>query len=247
MRLKTSFLILGLALLLATPSWAGSVTFDFNTFSPSPSGPFTTTSVNTDLGASTIYFQSTDGSSVLNGFSIFCSSGCVASTFTANGIGSTSPDLFYKSTVGDPAETGLGLSASTSPNGNPGTGDSDNEIGGNYAVIFSLPPTGISAPYSTVSVVGSVQSGEQFVVDGLFHSGSGATLFSETGGNMDVALLPGADGYPFLGISTTSGDVLINSITFSTVPEPATWALFGTALLMLLGYVARRRRLALGN
>lgn len=92
---------------------------------------------------------------------------------------------------------------------------------------------------ATLTVIESVQSGEGF---GLFGSDSNGvlgttSLGSNTGcGTCSVTVTLGK--FSFLDITATSGNVLLDSI--NPTPEPSTYLLMGTGLLML-GLFMRRK------
>jgi hypothetical protein len=140
--------------------------------------------------------------------------------------------LYYKADGGD--ETGLGL-----------VGTSDHEIGHGQTVTLNLSALA-AAGYSNFRLtVGSVQSGEDFTI-----GGSASGTFGVSSDNVPILLLSGA--IP-LGATITitdsgtapAGDVLIVSASADAprgeerVPEPATFALAGSALSAL--FFLRRR------
>ena len=141
-------------------------------------------------------------------------------------------NLYYKADGG--TETGLGL-----------VGTSDHEIGHSQIVTLDLSALA-AAGFSNFSLtVGSVQSGEDFTIGG---SASGS--FSASSDGVSILLLSGAiPSGATITITDTgtapAGDVLIMSASADApkgeerVPEPATFAMAGSALGAL--YFMRRR------
>lgn len=242
-------LIPALGLLAAVPGWADPISFTFNQFSASGNaGSFGDLSASAQL-LSSGYFLSTDGNFTLKVSSFACeSAGCAASDGTASGV--NAPDLYFKDTVGDTTETGLGLSGQNGSDSSVGTGDSDNEIGSDYAILITLPlgvlgPELAPPPYAITATLASVQSGENYVIQGANPYGV-ETLAMGSGGGVDTVALPVVGGGDLLAVTAGgSGDILLQSLQFTPappVPEPATWALLGSGMLML-GLLAWRRRL----
>lgn len=150
--------------------------------------------------------------------------GIMATGWASNGV---SADLFCK-VSGTPGETGVGLV----------TNDSTHEIStGNF---IQLDVSALSFVTSELTI-GSVQTNEGFEVVGSNTSGTlGTTVLAGpvTGGNIDNVTV-NFKGFQFVDVTATSGDVLLTSITTPT-PEPSTYLLLGTGLLML-GFMMRRK------
>ena len=171
----------------------------------------------------------------------------LAGTWTNNTCSNTAngPCLYAKGAgtlPGDP-ERGLGLI----PNG-------QSEI---------YYPNGIgliaSAPILSVSI-GSVQSGESWQLQGCIFNGTPCTTIDQgigggTNGVITLNNLGNYDGYVIdvpcadatscaspAGTTDGSNNILLMSVTTS-VPEPATWALFAAGLAGA-GWMLRRRRLS---
>lgn len=188
------------------PAAAINITFDSTNCgqitAPAPSPP---TPCPGDTGTPTLTYTVSGVSLTVNGFS---------------GLGPSAPpnNLFIK--TGGGGESGLGLSAQTSNEIQPGT-------------FIQLNTSGLPAGPGTISI-GSVQAGESFNVclgntPGKFGSVNcmpGTGPFPPN----DIATLTGVPfnipGYPFVDITASTGDVLVGEV--SPAPEPSTLALLLT-------------------
>jgi hypothetical protein len=140
--------------------------------------------------------------------------------------------LYYKNDGGD--ETGLGL-----------VGDSDHEIEPGDYIILNL--SALSGYTNFKLKIGSVQSGESYRIYGSTTGalGSFTSLFTGTLNNTFFAVPSALSTYSYLKVTAPEGDVLLMSASADTgrgeerVPEPATFALVGSALVGL--YFVRRR------
>ena len=163
------------------------------------------------------------GSNTGNMGNSFSVSGIGASGWQGTSTSSTnSPTaLFCKN--GGANEDGLGIAS-----------DIDHEIGTTNFIQLS----GLSG--SVTLNIQSVQSGEGF---GIFGSNSHgvlgtSSLGSMSGGNTDNITV-NLTGFTYLDVTATGGNVLIDTASSST-PEPGTYLLMGTGLLMF-GFFLRRR------
>ena len=174
--------------------------------------------------ASTIDFCSGQPTGVDLGTNTLTSGGIIATGYKSNGV---TNDLFCKNE--GPGEVGLGLA-----------GTSQDEIGkGNFIQLD------VSNLVSTVITIESVQSTEGFDILGTNSSGTlvgGIVLANQTGGGTDTVTVNfgsacGGSACQFLDLTATAGNVLLGSVS---TPEPSTYLLMGTGLLML-GFIVRRK------
>ena len=165
-------------------------------------------------------------------------SGCSGTSDTTNG-----PCLYAKGagTMSGNPERGLGL------------------IPNSQYEIFNPDGIGLisSAPILSVSI-GSVQSGESWQLQGCDFHGACTTLDQGVGGGTNgVITLDHFGSYAAyvvdvpcanltscsLGSTNPSNNILLMSVTTS-VPEPATWALFAAGLAGVVVMLRRRQRSA---
>ena len=141
-------------------------------------------------------------------------------------IATGSSHLYYKNDGGD--ETGLGL-----------VGNSDHEIEPGDYIILNL--TALSGDTNFQLKIGSVQSGESYRIYGSTTGvlGSFTSLFTGSLNNTFFAVPAALSTYSYIGITAPTGDVLLMAASADTskgeerVPEPATFALAGSALAAL--------------
>jgi hypothetical protein len=151
----------------------------------------------------------------------------------------TATDLYAKYTSGDPGETGLGIASDPTH---------DHEITTTTTVKVDM--SALSAANGDAPVtftIGSVQSGEGFDIFGG-SSGPGSFLGSVTGsGGTDVytftatsAQVASSGGVFY--VTATDNNVLLNTISTASVPEPSSIILTMTGLAMVAGLGRLRRR-----
>ena len=163
---------------------------------------------NVDLGTTSTF--------TVGGFSL------TASGFLTNG---TPTDLYAKFTLGNPTETGLGTAI-----------DSEHEINTTDFVQLTLPTT----PPSNFDMVllASVQPGETALVYFTTTAGSlaGATLLGTITTEGGSVTIPAGDQTGFIDITAGAGNVLLESVTISSVPDSGSAvALLGIALAGIEG------------
>jgi PEP-CTERM motif len=171
-------------------------------------------------------------------------------TLTAYGYSSTLSNSDQTLTLGaatdlygktdGPAETGLGIANDPTH---------DHEIWPQSTVKLDL--TSIFSKYPTEDVtltVGSVQNGEGFAVFGG-SSGPFNYIGSLTGHSninsvytFDVTASQVAQSGDMLYLTATSSNVVLETVTVASVPEPGTFALMFTGLAALTGFGWYRRR-----
>ena len=107
-----------------------------------------------------------------------------------------------------------------------------------FLITFAVPITSFSATFAGMSTPADTQ----------IFGYSGATLLTSTAATATTGqqTLTITTGLAFTSIVVTPGDfndwVGVDNITFTTVPEPSTWAMLAGGLLLVL--VSVRRRLA---
>ena len=158
-------------------------------------------------------------------------------TVTAKAFGTPAADLFGKSAGGD--EVGLGMT-------NDPSGDHEIYFGKGFIQLDLSALVG-KVDFSTILFAfNSTTSGERATVFGSNTAGVLGTAIGST--TSEAATVAGSPLYKYYDFESTvaasganGGNVLLKSLTATTVPEPATWA------MMLVGFgglgaVLRRRR-----
>jgi hypothetical protein len=194
MNSKLAAILAGFILLITSPAWGTTLTWNFD----SPTG---------NLGNSHTY--------TVNGVSV------TAMGFSAPGTANATA-LFGKAAGAN--ERGLGIAS-----------QAEHEIGGSLFVQFDI--SGVLNVTSGGMVIDSVEPGEAFAIFGSNTLGDpGTMLFSGGSALSDVLfMLPSSfKNYKYISVKGTRNQVLANSLTLNTssVPEPATFWLFGSALLL---------------
>ena len=181
------------------------------------------------LLAGALFFTASAFASPVGG--VFCAGHANGSTFTslnAGGItatawstGGASETLVCK--AGGVGEMGVGIS-----------GDEDNEIDSDDFVQLDI--SGLNLAQVTIE---SVQSNEGFQIFGSNSNGvlGGTSLAMNSDGSVTQSVTLNTQGFKFLDITATTGNVLVDSVT---TPEPSSYFLMGTGLLML-GFMMRRK------
>lgn len=210
---KTMFMLAAVAGFAALPALASPIPFNFNAGLG-------------DLGAGPTTFTS-------GAFSI-----------SANGyVGSTANNLFEKNSGGD--EQGLGLK-----------GTNDSEINPGQSIVFNLTNLANAGLTSGTFTLGSLQTGEdaEVCVTSSSNPGSAASgtcqagLIDNLGGSVGTVVVNWSKTDSFVEFitdphqSSSTGNYLVDGLDVnnSTVPEPPSVILLGTALLGL-ACVTRRR------
>jgi hypothetical protein len=228
--MKLRLAAIGSALLLAFaagpgPASAGTLTWDFFTLGGSPAPP------GMSLGGITYTF--TQGSASLFTESM-TSTGCSGGAAWCQ----STNDLYIKN-GGTPGEQGLGLLHDFY---------GEHEITAPFGILLNLSGLG----HATSVDMGSVQSGETWAVWG-WGGGTWHELGSGVGSGATVDFMSSKlDNYEQLIVTdpfksnqtggTDSNNIVLESITTSTVPEPGALALFAAGLLGCALFVSRRRR-----
>jgi hypothetical protein len=146
------------------------------------------------------------------------------SVITATAYGSGSPHLFGKNGSGD--EKGLGL-----------TTDTDDEItSGHYIQLDVTSLEGLTISFIMNSST-SPDAWKVFESSSAFATSGSSTVTGTDESSHSITI--GA-GMKYLDFTATSGNVLLNSISYTATPEPLSLALTGSGLLGL--FLLRRRR-----
>ena len=168
----------------------------------------------------------------------FCASGSygptnVGTSVTSGGVTATG----WQGTSTTVQNTATDLSCKDEGSSEFGLGifsDSDGEINNtNFVQIAGLGGA------ATLTVIESVQAGEGFELFGSNSDGVlGTDLLASNTGCGTCSVTVSLSGFTFLDLTASSGNVLLDSV--SPTPEPGTYLLMGTGLLML-GFIVRRK------
>jgi hypothetical protein len=215
---------------LSLTSFASAATYNFSTLLGGPAQ-------NTNLGPSQAFTQ---GSVTITAYGFYTNntssspSSISASATTDTGVAGQR-DIFDKFTSGDPAETGIGFAIA----------EVNHEVNNLGYLLLNVSQIAVG---TIVTVdVSSIQSGEMYDV----YQGS-----SSITGPLNLVSTPSMPSnsatYSFTRTGTTqyvaftapTGDVLINSLTFASTPEPRFYGILLMGLLGLAGIISRKRRMA---
>ena len=210
MKLKILLSSVALGSLLTASAVAAPIVFDF---SPAPPpGAF---------GTSQVF---TSGAYSLTAYGFITATGAAT-------------NLYHKYTVGDPAETGLGIAA-----------DGDHEIPPQYFVQLDVQNL-IDAGFSTLTFkLGSLQAGEEANIFGdttLGTFGDGSLLSTLTGAPLEqtISLALTSRYFNITGGGGSGADPVLESAWVNSVPDSgATVLLLGAALLVVAAIRNRRIR-----
>jgi hypothetical protein len=213
-------LLAGAAMALATGASAATVVYNFGLI------PDTAAATTGDLGQTATFTQS--------GLSV-----------TASAFGPSSDHLYGKNGVGD--ETGLGMT-------NDPAGQHEIYFGKGFVQLDLNALVGKVKANAIYAAFNSTTGGEQWTIYGSNTAGTigSATLPTTktligSGGNESVntLLTGGFRYYDFVSTvaagGASGGNVLLKSLTVTSVPEPGAWALMLTGFGGL-GVMLRRRR-----
>lgn len=169
---------------------------------------------------------------------VFCAGKVNGSTFSSLTVGGLTATAW---STGGASETLVCKNAGTGEMGLGISGDEQNEIDNDDFVQLDF----LNVPVHALGTftIESVQGGESFDVwnSGVNGSLAGAVLLgSASGGSSDsVTVTLDTGTLQFVDITAPTGNVLLNSVNLPT-PEPSTYLMMGTGLLML-GLFMRRK------